>query len=250
MRLTIFPKGVFPVFLLNKKKRKKKKLLIPVGKGFSAEIKRRGKWVKIGTFKKRTQARSRAIKRAKNTLAASIRIKKGGKILKLKTTKEFRRSKSDSRVLVQKKIKVRGVGSRLGTKAEIQAIKKARRRSRPRRAKQVKARRVKKQMARFRSPVIRRFTKINPIKRFKSSQSRTLIKRAPKGKKPTRFRFKGNRRLGFRNNKVVEIVRFNQRKNPQRQKVMRKPPKRVATPQQLKNLAKGRKILMAKRSKR
>ena len=31
---------------------------------------------------------------------------------------------------------------------------------------------------------------------------------APRGKKPTRFRFKGNLRLGFRRNQVVEIVQF------------------------------------------
>ena len=29
-----------------------------------------------------------------------------------------------------------------------------------------------------------------------------------KGKKPTRFRFKGNIRLGFKNNVVVEVTRF------------------------------------------
>jgi hypothetical protein len=45
----------------------------------------------------------------------------------------------------------------------------------------------------------------------------TLVKEntiiaAPKNKKPTRFRFKGNLRLGFRRNEVVEIVEF-KRKN-------------------------------------
>lgn len=39
----------------------------------------------------------------------------------------------------------------------------------------------------------------------------TLIQAQP-GKKPTRFRFKGNLRLGFRRNEVVEIVRFKQTK--------------------------------------
>ena len=29
-----------------------------------------------------------------------------------------------------------------------------------------------------------------------------------KGKKPTRFRFKGKLRLGFKNSKVVEITKF------------------------------------------
>ena len=64
-----------------------------------------------------------------------------------------------------------------------------------------------------RSPVRRQ---IRPIRRKR--QIRTVIKRAPKGKKPTRFRFKGNRRLGFRNNKVVEIVKFNPRKTIKRTK--------------------------------
>ncbi len=31
---------------------------------------------------------------------------------------------------------------------------------------------------------------------------------AMKNKKPTRFRFKGNLRLGFRRNQIVEIVKF------------------------------------------
>ncbi len=33
-----------------------------------------------------------------------------------------------------------------------------------------------------------------------------------KGMKPTRFRFKGNIRLGFKGNKVVEIVQFKRRR--------------------------------------
>ncbi len=84
---------------------------------------------------------------------------------------------------------------------------------------------------------------------------RTVIKKAPKGQKPTRWRFKGNQRLGFRNNKVVEIVKFNpRRKNPttplqSNYKKLRKTIKRKASPAQLAALAKGRKIL-AKRRKR
>ena len=35
-----------------------------------------------------------------------------------------------------------------------------------------------------------------------------VIMKAPPGKKPTRFRFVGNIRLGFRNNQVVEITKF------------------------------------------
>ncbi len=31
------------------------------------------------------------------------------------------------------------------------------------------------------------------------------------GKKPTRFRFKDNIRLGFKNNEVVEVVKFKER---------------------------------------
>ncbi len=35
-----------------------------------------------------------------------------------------------------------------------------------------------------------------------------VVIKAPPGKKPTRFRFVGNVRLGFRNNKIVEITKF------------------------------------------
>ncbi|KKN59058.1 hypothetical protein LCGC14_0546130 [marine sediment metagenome] len=35
-----------------------------------------------------------------------------------------------------------------------------------------------------------------------------VVMKAPPGKKPTRFRFVGDIRLGFRNNKVVEITKF------------------------------------------
>jgi len=40
----------------------------------------------------------------------------------------------------------------------------------------------------------------------------------PRGKKPTRFGFKGNIRLGFRGNKVVEIVKFKQIKRRKKKK--------------------------------
>lgn len=36
---------------------------------------------------------------------------------------------------------------------------------------------------------------------------------APPRKKPTRFRFKGNFRIGFRGNEVVEIVRFKKKRS-------------------------------------
>lgn len=42
-------------------------------------------------------------------------------------------------------------------------------------------------------------------------QDKVIIK-AQRGKKPTRFRFKGNLRFGFRRNKVVEIVKFKNKK--------------------------------------
>jgi len=35
-----------------------------------------------------------------------------------------------------------------------------------------------------------------------------VVMKAPPGKKPTRFRFVGNIRLGFRRNQVVEITKF------------------------------------------
>ena len=47
------------------------------------------------------------------------------------------------------------------------------------------------------------------MKKFASGK--TVVMAFPKGQKPTRFRFKGNIRLGFRRNKVVEIVKFTRR---------------------------------------
>lgn len=37
---------------------------------------------------------------------------------------------------------------------------------------------------------------------------------AKKGKKPTRFRFKGDIRLGFRNDEVVEVTKFKKMAKP------------------------------------
>jgi len=39
-----------------------------------------------------------------------------------------------------------------------------------------------------------------------------IVMKAPPGKKPTRFRFVGDIRLGFRNNKVVEVTKFREKK--------------------------------------
>lgn len=39
-----------------------------------------------------------------------------------------------------------------------------------------------------------------------------IIMKHPRGMKPMRFRFKGNIRLGFRNNEVVEIIKFKEKK--------------------------------------
>jgi len=39
-----------------------------------------------------------------------------------------------------------------------------------------------------------------------------------KGVKPTRFRFKDNIRLGFRNNKVVEVAKFKETRMKRRKK--------------------------------
>ena len=44
------------------------------------------------------------------------------------------------------------------------------------------------------------------------------IMRFPPGKKPTRFRFTDNIRLGYRNNKVVEITKFKESKPMRRKK--------------------------------
>lgn len=39
-----------------------------------------------------------------------------------------------------------------------------------------------------------------------------VVMKAPAGKKPTRFRFVGDIRLGFRRGKVVEVTKFKERK--------------------------------------
>jgi hypothetical protein len=39
--------------------------------------------------------------------------------------------------------------------------------------------------------------------------TRETVVRAPQGQKPTRYRFRGDMRIGFRRNRVVEIVKFN-----------------------------------------
>ena len=46
---------------------------------------------------------------------------------------------------------------------------------------------------------------------YKSDAQRKLVW-AKRGEKPTRYRFKGRERLGFRGNKVVEIVQFKEKK--------------------------------------
>ena len=45
-----------------------------------------------------------------------------------------------------------------------------------------------------------------------------VVIKAPKGKKPTRFRFKGKVRIGFRKNEVVEVVQFKEKKKVRRKK--------------------------------
>lgn len=42
-------------------------------------------------------------------------------------------------------------------------------------------------------------------------KEKVLIK-APRGKKPTSFRFKGNIRFGIRRGNIVEVTKFKQRK--------------------------------------
>lgn len=49
-------------------------------------------------------------------------------------------------------------------------------------------------------------------KRRPAFVEKTVVKKAPKGMKPTRFRFKDRKRLGFRNDEVVEVVTFGVKK--------------------------------------
>ena len=106
----------------------------------------------------------------------------------------------------------------------------------------------RKTVRKVRRTVIRTRVRKPQTKKF----GREVIKKAPKGKKPTRFRFKGRTRLGFRNNKVVEIIKFSPRttKRATKRRTIRQhaPVKRTTksrskpSPAQLDALAKGREI--------
>ena len=93
---------------------------------FTAEVKRRGKWIPVG--KTRTPGAAALVGRARvmQTLAASLRVLKDSIPVMLPTTQFFRRGKVDPFALVQKKIAIGAYRGRLTTPGERLEIKRAR----------------------------------------------------------------------------------------------------------------------------
>ena len=87
------------------KRVKQLKKLAKTPKGFTPEVKRKGKWVALGKFKTAKKAAAIGKKKALNTAAASVRLRQNGKIIPLKPSKLFRVAKGGKGVIVQKKTK-------------------------------------------------------------------------------------------------------------------------------------------------
>lgn len=156
--------GVSAPKVVRKKRPKVKKPL------FTPQVKRKGKWVGLGKFKNPKRAAAVGKKDALKTPAASVRLLKNGKVVPLKTSKLFRRSKVHPGVIVQKKTKrIQSPGE----KREISLIG-----SRAAKAKRVKA------------PKPKSMFKLKPTKKKKSSKSKKQ-KKVKKTKKKTK---KGKRK--------------------------------------------------------
>lgn len=103
--------------------RRKKKLGKGIGGGlFMAEIRRKGKWIPVASSPSFKEAFKSGIFSVRQTLAASLRIKKGEKILPIgRETRMFRPAKRNPTILVQKRT------FRLGTRGEKSEILRAKR---------------------------------------------------------------------------------------------------------------------------
>ncbi len=112
----------------------KPKIIKQEGK-FKVFSKRRGKWIKLGEFSTLAKAKQKGVGFVKKTLAASLKITKAGKPVKLKLSPMFRKAKTMKGTYVQKKTKVMGFGSRLGSKSEVLEIMKSKKGSSPLRSK-------------------------------------------------------------------------------------------------------------------
>lgn len=153
----------FPFLFLKKKKTslpsKAKKFK------FTAQVKKGNTWISIGGAETQASAENKAATRVENTLRASLRVLKNGKVVFPKSRKGFVRSKSDRKVLVQKKTKTGGFGSRLGSPGELREIQRARRKK-TRIGKLIKKKRaVKKKPIRRRKVVKRKAVKRRVVKR-------------------------------------------------------------------------------------
>jgi len=144
---TKIPKPIIPFFIPGEAFPKRKRITKeprPRKQVFTAEIRRRGKWISVGTFKKPKRAAAVGKKRALETAAASVRVRANGKIIPLKPSRLFRQAKTEPGIIVQKKRK--RILTR-GEKREISLIG-----ARAAKAKRIKSKRIKKKTKKTKKP--------------------------------------------------------------------------------------------------
>lgn len=130
------------IFKLKSKRRKRTKTKIKK-KRYTIQVKKDNKWIDVSKENTKIKAESKAFSTLKNTLRASFRILKNGKVITIKLRPGFRRSKTNRNVIVQKKTKIKGVGSRIGSIGEKLELLKSKRNKR-RKKKKIKKRRKKR----------------------------------------------------------------------------------------------------------
>ena len=100
------PKPIIPFFIPKGETVRRKRLPrrpIPKREVYIPEVRRRGKWVAIGKFRTAKRAEAVGKRRALRTAAASVRLRKDGKIVSLKPSGLFRAAKREKGILVQRK---------------------------------------------------------------------------------------------------------------------------------------------------
>jgi hypothetical protein len=112
------PRGGGFKFTLPTNQKKIKSKAKKVSKGiFVAEVRRRGQWIPVAKTPTLKLAKQKGVRRVRETLAASLRIRKGKKILPIgKETFEFRPGKKNPLILVEKR------GQRLSARGEVTEI--------------------------------------------------------------------------------------------------------------------------------
>ena len=218
--------------------RKVKKVRIPkkkpvIKQGFNVYGKHKKKFIKLSKVPlSKAQARDRGAFAIDKSTGVTFKLKGVGKVKKLgkltkgekghfsKTRKKYRtyRIQKGRRITLKDRFIEKRGKPRIDTRGEVRDLSLAK-------------------FAKQRGFIGRKPQMPLKLKKL----SRTVIKKAPKGEKPTRWRFKGKQRLGFRNNKVVEIVKFNQRKPTTSSNPMKR--KRTLSFAQSQALKKGREKL-------